>query len=71
MRAAHSTEQAAEKIGVAVLTLKRWLAEGLIRPSIVIPMGTRKLYKWTDRDISKARKVKATRKRGPKPKVRK
>jgi len=65
----YSTQKAAAKIGVGFRTLNRWLALGLIRPSIAIPIGGgRTLWRWTDADISKGRKVKAAQKPGPKAK---
>lgn len=67
MKRTYSTLQAAAKIGVGFRTLNRWLALGLIRPSVAVPMGGgRTLWRWTDADIAKGRKVKATQKPGPK-----
>jgi predicted site-specific integrase-resolvase len=64
-----STASAARKIGVGFRTLNRWLDLGKIRPSVAVPMGGgRTLWRWTDADIAKARKVKAAQKPGPKPK---
>ena len=63
-----STAGAARKIGVGLRTLNRWLALGKIRPSITVAFGGgRTLWRWTDADIAKARKVKAAQKPGPKP----
>jgi hypothetical protein len=67
----YSTQRAASKIGVGFRTLNRWLALGLVRPSMAIPMGGgRTLWRWTDADIAKGRKVKATQKPGPKEHVK-
>jgi len=64
----YSTAQAARKIGVGFRTLNRWLSLGKITPSMGIPLrGSRTLWRWTDADITKARKVKAAQKTGPKP----
>jgi predicted site-specific integrase-resolvase len=63
----YSTPQAAKKIGVSFITLHRWLRDGKIRPQ-GIPLEGRILWLWTDADIAKGRKVKATQKPGPKPK---
>ena len=72
MKKTYSTKRAATKIGTGFRTLNRWLARGLIRPSVAIPIdGGRTLWRWTDADIAKGRKVKATQKPGPKPKGRK
>jgi predicted site-specific integrase-resolvase len=68
MQKTFSTASAARKIGVGMRTLNRWLALGKIKPSVTVPMGGgRTLWRWTDADIAKARKVKAVRKPGPKP----
>jgi hypothetical protein len=68
----YSTQQAAKKIGIGFRSLNRWLAHGLIRPSIAVPMDAeRTLWRWTDVDIAKGRKVKATQKPGPKAKPKK
>ena len=66
----YSTPQAAKKIGVSFRTLNRWLNIGKIRPSDGIPFSDgRMLWRWTDADIAKGRKVKAAQKPGPKPKA--
>lgn len=63
-----STASTARRIGVGLRTLNRWLALGKIRPSLAIPLGGgRTLWRWSDSDIAKARKVKAEQKPGPKP----
>ena len=70
MKKTYSTKRAAVKMGVSFRTLNRWLALGLIRPSMAIPIeGGRTLWRWTDADIAKARKVKARQRPGPKPKA--
>ena len=67
MRKTYSTPQAARKIGVSFRTLNRWLNLGKIKPSVGIPFSDgRMLWRWTDTDIAKARKVKAAQKPGPK-----
>jgi hypothetical protein len=64
-----STQQAAKKMGVSFRTLNRWLFLELIRPSVAVPMGGgRTLWRWSDADIAKGRKVNAALKPGPKPK---
>jgi hypothetical protein len=63
----YSTKRAATKIGVGFRTLNRWLARELIRPSVAVPIdGGRTLWRWTDADIARGRKVKAAQKPGPK-----
>jgi predicted site-specific integrase-resolvase len=70
MKKTYSTQQAARKIGVSFRTLNRWLALGLIRPSMAIPMGRgRTLWRWSETDIAKGRKVKAQQHPGPRPKA--
>lgn len=64
----YSTRQAAKLVCVHWVTLRRWLAEGKIRPSIAVPMGGLTLWRWTRTDVEKARRFKATQRRGPKPK---
>jgi excisionase family DNA binding protein len=67
MKKTYSTQQAAKRIGVSFRTLNRWLADGLIRASVAISMGgERTLWRWTDADIAKGRKVNAAQKPGPK-----
>lgn len=69
MKKTYSTQQAAAKIGVGFRTLNRWLALELICTSLAIPIGGgRTLWRWTDADIAKGRKVKAAQKPGPKAK---
>ena len=64
----YSTREAATKLRVSFGTLNRWLSLGKVRPSLAVPMGGgRTLWRWTDADIAKARKVKAVQKPGPKP----
>ena len=72
MKKTYSNQRAAAKIGVSFRTLNRWLALGLIRPSQAIPIGGgRTLWRWTDADIARGRKVKAAQKPGPKAKRKK
>jgi predicted site-specific integrase-resolvase len=67
MQKTYSTAQAARRIGVGFRTLNRWLELGKIRPSRGVSYGGgRTLWLWTDADIAKGRKIKATLKPGPK-----
>ena len=67
----YSTSEAAAKINVALRTVSRWLAAGKIKPSVAVPMGGgRTLWRWTEADIARGKKVKATQKSGPKAGVR-
>ncbi len=67
----YSTPKAAKLIGAHYVTVHRWLAEGLITPESIELSDGRKLWRWTDADIAKAKAVKAGRKSGPKPKAKK
>jgi excisionase family DNA binding protein len=69
-RRTYSTVEAAKLIGVHLITLNRWLAKGKIRSSVRIPIGGgRTLWRWTDSDIARGRKIKAQQRPGPKKKV--
>lgn len=69
MKRTYGTKEAAQKIGVDLRTLHRWMADGKLKPSHGQPYGgNRTLWLFTDADITKGRKVKATQKPGPKPK---
>lgn len=68
MKKTVGTPQAAKLIGVSTATIHRWLRDERVRPQ-GIPLGDgRMLWRWTDADIAKGRKLKATLKPGPKPK---
>jgi excisionase family DNA binding protein len=64
----YSTEEAAKRVGVHRLTLQRWLSEGKVRASQSVPLKGRTLWRWTDADLKKVRRFKATQKPGRKPK---
>ena len=67
MKRTYSTEVAAKRIGVSFRTLNRWLSLAKIRPSLAIPFKDgRKLWRWTDADIARGKKVKASQKPRPK-----
>jgi predicted site-specific integrase-resolvase len=55
----YSTKEAARKIEIHWVTLHRWMAAGKVRPSHQIGLNGGKHWRWTDRDIQKARKYKA------------
>jgi len=67
MKKTYSTPQAARLLGVHFITLHRWIRDKKIRPSVAISLEGRTLWRWTDADITKGRKVKAAQKPGPKP----
>ena len=58
MRKTYSTKQAAAKVGLHWVTLRRWLAAGMFRPSQAIPYDGRTLWRWTDADVEKLRRYK-------------
>jgi excisionase family DNA binding protein len=61
MSETYSTSEAADKIGVSFRTVNRWLADGKIKPSVSVPMGGgRTLWRWTQADIARARKIDST-----------
>ncbi len=62
----YSTSEVAEEIDVHRITLQRWLANGLVRPSVAIPLKGRTLWRWTKADMAEARRVKASQKPGRK-----
>jgi hypothetical protein len=75
MKRTLSTKQAAAKVGIHWVTLLRWLASGKVKPSQAVPYDGRTLWRWTDADVEKLKKYKAThyrkgrgRKRGRKAK---
>lgn len=64
----YSTVAAAQKIGIGLRTLNRWLSLGRIRSSVSLPISNgRTLWRWTDADIRTDRRIKATLKPGRKP----
>jgi predicted site-specific integrase-resolvase len=67
MKKTYSTQVAAKRIGVSFRTLNRWLAQGKIRSLQGIALSDgRKLWRWSDADLAKGRKVKAAQKPGRK-----
>jgi hypothetical protein len=55
----YSTEQAAEKVEIAYITLRRWLAERSFETSVTIPIGGNKhIYRFTTDDIERLRSFK-------------
>jgi hypothetical protein len=66
----YTTRQAAEKLGVTLLTLQRHVTEykSLDAPPLVT-VGTVKVRLWSERDIEKARRVIANTRPGRKKKT--
>jgi excisionase family DNA binding protein len=71
MKKTYSVREAAKRIGVSHITLKRWLAGGRIRPSVAIPMDGRTFWRFTIRDVARFRRFGATLRPGPKAKRKK
>jgi len=57
MKGQFSTRQAAEKLGVVVLTLQRHVASGTVDAPPLQKVGGVTVRLWTNSDIEKARKV--------------
>jgi|HubBroStandDraft_6_1064221.scaffolds.fasta_scaffold233276_2 hypothetical protein len=67
----YSTAQAAKIVGVSKNTLLQWLYAGALDEPKRSVVGGVEWRIWAHSDIERARKVKSTMKRGPKPKKRK
>jgi DNA-binding transcriptional MerR regulator len=63
-----STFEVAKKIGVHQATLERWLASGKLSPPEQLRIGQKVFRNWTDRDMERAKNLKGSQKRGPRPK---
>jgi hypothetical protein len=64
-----STRQAAQELGVTILTLQRHIAAKTIKPPPILTVGTVKVRLWGERDIERARKVLAGTRPGRKKKA--
>jgi excisionase family DNA binding protein len=64
-----STREAAEKLGVTLVTVQRNIAAGTIEAPPMQKVGGVRIRLWSDRDIEKARKVLAGIKPGRKRKT--
>lgn len=67
----YTTAQVAKIIGVSKNTLLQWLYTGVLTEPKRSAVGGIQWRIWSASDIERARKVKATMKRGPKPKKEK
>jgi DNA-binding transcriptional MerR regulator len=67
----YTTAQAAEIVGVSKNTLLQWLYSGLLEEPKRSRVAGVQWRIWSEADIARARKVKGTTKRGPKPKLKK
>jgi hypothetical protein len=50
----YSTEEAAAKVEISYITLRRWLADGGLRPSVRNKLA----WQWTDNDVERLREYK-------------
>jgi predicted site-specific integrase-resolvase len=67
----YTTAQVANAIGVSKNTLLKWLYAGVLRePKRARVAGVRWRI-WSESDVERARKLKGTMKRGPKPRKKK
>jgi hypothetical protein len=66
MKERFSTREAADKLGVALLTLQRHVSAKTVDAPALVKVGGVTVRLWTNRDIERARKVLATIKPGRK-----
>ena len=53
--ATHSSREAAKKLGISLMTLQRYIADGnWIKAPKIKQVGKVKVRLWTDRDIARA-----------------
>ena len=64
-----STSQAAKTVGVTKRTLLQWIYKGLLKEPKQAKVAGVAWRIWSEDDIQRAKKVKSTIKRGPKPKM--
>jgi hypothetical protein len=55
-----STRETANRVGVHYITLHRWIAGKKVRASQSIRMNGHVLWRWTESDVEKVRKFKAS-----------
>jgi DNA-binding transcriptional MerR regulator len=56
----YSTSEAATKCGVHHITLQRWISEGKVKAPQKTRVGGVVVRLWTDSDVERVRKYKAT-----------
>jgi DNA invertase Pin-like site-specific DNA recombinase len=55
---AHSSRGAAKKLGISLMTLQRYIADGnWIKAPALQTVGGVKVRLWTERDVERARKL--------------
>jgi len=68
---AYSTRQAAEKLGISLISLQRYIAQKKIPLPAVTKVGGGKLRIWTEQDIEKVRRALPSIKNGRKTRYQK
>ncbi len=53
----YSTREAAKKLGIHLVTLQRYLADGIVPAPTVTRVGGVRVRLWTDADIKRAQKL--------------
>jgi excisionase family DNA binding protein len=67
----YTTAQVAKAVGVSKNTLLKWLYAGVLREPKRARVAGVKWRIWSESDVERARKLKGTMKRGPKPRKKK
>ncbi len=54
----HSSREVAKKLGISLMTLQRYIADGnWIKAPKIRQLGNVKVRVWSDRDVERARKL--------------
>jgi len=67
-KSGRTTAEVAKELGVAKTTLLRWLRDGWLKEPRRVLVNGATWRVWTNADLTRARKLKASLRRGPKPK---
>lgn len=67
----YTTAQVAKAVGVSKNTLLKWLYAGVLQEPKRVRVAGMHWRVWTQTDVERARKLKGTMKRGPKPRKKK
>jgi predicted site-specific integrase-resolvase len=67
----YTTAQVAQAVGVSKNTLLKWLYAGALQEPKRVRVAGMRWRVWTQSDVERARKLKGTMKRGPKPSKKK
>lgn len=68
---AYSTRQAAEKLGISLISLQRYIAQKKVPVPAITKVGGGKLRIWTEQDIENVRRVLPSIKNGRKTRYQK